>query len=123
MKETQLPTVADAESPAGADVRFIMDGITGSMIHSTVPPRQINRATIHATVSEFWYVLEGDGQIWRKDGTAICRIHYWRKPGAIPAEIEGQAAYWKRHYNTPLGRGTVEKYLKCAIPLTEGLDQ
>ena len=67
MKETQLPVLADAKSPAGADIRFIMDGPTGNMIHSTVPPGQINRATVHATVSEFWFVLEGQGEIWRKD--------------------------------------------------------
>ena len=39
------------------------------MIHSTVPPGQVNRATVHATVSEFWYVLAGHGEIWRDDGT------------------------------------------------------
>ncbi|MEO5615545.1 MAG: cupin domain-containing protein, partial [Cypionkella sp.] len=33
----------------------------------TVPPQQINRAAVHATVSEFWYILEGAGEIWRKD--------------------------------------------------------
>jgi mannose-6-phosphate isomerase-like protein (cupin superfamily) len=38
------------------------------MIHSTVPPHQINRATVHASVSEFWYILEGHGEIWRDDG-------------------------------------------------------
>lgn len=68
MKNTQLPESADAKSPAGADIRFIMDGPTGNMIHSTVPPGQINKATVHKTVSEFWYVLEGHGEIWRKDG-------------------------------------------------------
>jgi mannose-6-phosphate isomerase-like protein (cupin superfamily) len=49
-----------------------MDGDTGNMIHSTVPPHQINRATVHATVSEFWYVLEGHGEIWRDDGVEGC---------------------------------------------------
>ena len=67
MKQTSLPNTPDAKSPAGADIRFIMDGTTGNMIHSTVPPGQINRATVHATVSEFWYVLEGKREIWRKD--------------------------------------------------------
>lgn len=67
MKQTTLPAEPDAKSPAGADIRFIMDGPTGNMIHSTVPPGQINRATIHTTVSEFWHVLEGQGEIWRKD--------------------------------------------------------
>jgi mannose-6-phosphate isomerase-like protein (cupin superfamily) len=67
MKETTLSVAADAKSPAGADIRFIMDGTTGNMIHSTVPSGQINRATIHESVSEFWHILEGDGEIWRRD--------------------------------------------------------
>ena len=68
MKTTTLPDRPDAKSPAGADIRFLMDGPAGNMIHSTVPPHQVNRATVHATVSEFWYVLEGHGEIWRDDG-------------------------------------------------------
>jgi len=67
MKDTTLPTEADAKSPAGADIRFIMDGPTGNMIHSTVPPGQINKATVHQTVTEFWHVLTGEGEIWRRD--------------------------------------------------------
>jgi mannose-6-phosphate isomerase-like protein (cupin superfamily) len=69
MKQTRLPESPDARSPAGADIRFIMDGTTGNMIHSTVPPGQTNRATVHSTVSEFWFVLEGEGEIWRKDAS------------------------------------------------------
>ena len=68
MKTTILPEHADAKSPAGADIRYLVDGKTGNMIHSTVPAHQVNRATVHATVSEFWYVLEGRGEIWRDDG-------------------------------------------------------
>ena len=68
MKTTILPANPDDKSPAGADIRYLMDGATGNMIHSTVPPQQINRATVHATVSEFWYILEGHGVIWRNDG-------------------------------------------------------
>ncbi|PCI64318.1 MAG: cupin [Kordiimonadales bacterium] len=67
MRETTLRETPDATSPAGADIRFIMDGTTGNMIHSTVKPGQINRATVHATVSEFWHILSGTGEIWRKD--------------------------------------------------------
>jgi mannose-6-phosphate isomerase-like protein (cupin superfamily) len=72
MKTTRLPEHADAKSPAGADIRTMMDGKTGNMIHSTVPPHQVNRGTVHATVSEFWYVLEGRGRIWRDDGAESC---------------------------------------------------
>lgn len=42
---------------------------------------------------------------------AMARIHYLRVPGAIPEDVAGQAAYWKRHYNTPAGKGSVEHYL------------
>jgi mannose-6-phosphate isomerase-like protein (cupin superfamily) len=67
-----LPERPDAKSPAGAEIRYLMDGVTGNMIHSTVPPHQTNRATIHATVSEFWFILEGHGEIWRDDGVESC---------------------------------------------------
>lgn len=44
---------------------------------------------------------------------AMCRIHYRRVRAALPAadDANGLAAYWKTHYNTPLGKGTIEKAL------------
>jgi mannose-6-phosphate isomerase-like protein (cupin superfamily) len=68
MKTTLLPDKPEARSPAGASIRFLMAGPTGNMIHSTVPPHQTNRAMVHATVSEFWFVLNGHGELWRSDG-------------------------------------------------------
>ena len=68
MQTRPFPFTPDARSPAGAETRYLMEGETGNMIHSTVPPGQVNRATVHATVSEFWHVLSGAGQIWRRDG-------------------------------------------------------
>ena len=72
MKTVTLPANPEAKSPAGADIRFLIAGAMGNMIHSTVPPHQINRATVHATVHEFWYVLEGRGEIWRDNGSENC---------------------------------------------------
>lgn len=74
MKTTLLPLYPDAKSPAGAAIRYLVGGKTGNMIHSTVPPFQVNKATVHATVSEFWYVLEGHGEIWRDDGVESCIV-------------------------------------------------
>jgi len=44
---------------------------------------------------------------------AMCRVHYYRVPEALPAagDYEAQANYWKRFYNTELGAGTREEYL------------
>lgn len=46
--------------------------------------------------------------------TAIARCIYRRAPGRLPApdDIEGQARYWKRHFNTVLGLGTPEAFVE-----------
>ena len=45
---------------------------------------------------------------------AFCRLKYKRDPFPIPkaSDKEDQAEYWKRVYNTSLGKGTVEHFLK-----------
>ena len=45
---------------------------------------------------------------------AMCRIHYLRVTAALPAanDIPAMAHYWKRYYNTVLGAGTPEEFLK-----------
>jgi len=68
MQTRSFPAEPDGRSPAGAEIRHLIAGETGNMIHSTVPPGQV-RATVHATVCEFWHVLSGAGQIWRRDAT------------------------------------------------------
>ena len=46
-------------------------------------------------------------------GAAVCRLCYYRKPDPLPeaGDVEGQGKFWKKHYNTPLGAGTVPKYV------------
>jgi mannose-6-phosphate isomerase-like protein (cupin superfamily) len=67
MRTVLLPSAPDRRSPAGADVRLLLGDVRGGIIHSTVPPHQINRAMVHATVSELWYVMAGRGEIWRRN--------------------------------------------------------
>ena len=43
-----------------------------------------------------------------------CRVHYMRVEAAIPVTRFGRAKYWKKYYNTELGRGTVDDYMKKA---------
>lgn len=46
---------------------------------------------------------------------AMCRIHYLRQPGAIPSTRIGRAEYYKKYYNTPLGKGTVGDYMERTV--------
>jgi hypothetical protein len=43
----------------------------------------------------------------------MCRVHYLRVKEALPTENDaaGMASYWKRYYNTVLGKGTIEQAL------------
>ena len=46
---------------------------------------------------------------------ALCRLHYRRDKDPLPSwdNLEGQASYWKRVYNTVEGRGTVKHFMKA----------
>ena len=48
-------------------------------------------------------------------GAALCRVHYYRVPAALPAvdDSAGLADYWKRYYNTSKGAGTPEHFLRA----------
>ncbi|XP_072045519.1 uncharacterized protein [Amphiura filiformis] len=39
------------------------------------------------------------------------RLLLSNKPEAIPSTVAGQAAYWKKHYNTAAGAGTEQKFI------------
>ena len=67
MEARGFPPDPEARSPAGADIRFLMEGERGNLIHATVAPGQVNRATVHATVSEIWHVVSGRGELWRRE--------------------------------------------------------
>ncbi len=44
--------------------------------------------------------------------TIMARLNYLRMPGSIPETVVGQAGYWKKYWNTSLGKGTVAQYIK-----------
>ena len=66
MKTTTVDTAERGRSPLGAHVRLLMDGPHGDMIHSTVPPGMVGLACHFRIIDEYWYVLSGEGEIWRR---------------------------------------------------------
>lgn len=44
----------------------------------------------------------------------MCRIHYRRVSAPLPDanDVDGMARYWKKYYNTHLGAGTVEQFVR-----------
>ena len=45
---------------------------------------------------------------------AICftRVHYLRFPEPLPNDLDGMARIWKKRYNTILGAGSEEEFIK-----------
>jgi mannose-6-phosphate isomerase-like protein (cupin superfamily) len=78
-----------------------MDGPHGNMIHSTVPPGMVGRACRFRTIDEYWYVLSGEGEIWRSapDGhEGITRL----VPGVCVDIPLGTAFQYRCTGNVPL---------------------
>ena len=45
----------------------------------------------------------------------FCRLKYKRDKYALPksSDLEAQAKYWKRVYNTHLGKGTITHFMEA----------
>ena len=67
MKTVLIPKEYQHTSPAGAEVRVLIDNNYGGMAHCTLKNKKISKVVRHKTVSEFWHILSGKGAIWRKN--------------------------------------------------------
>ena len=63
----QLGKDYDCLAPDRSEIRFLSKMDHGSMVHCTLPPHKTSEAVKHKTVEEIWYILEGQGKIWRKN--------------------------------------------------------
>jgi mannose-6-phosphate isomerase-like protein (cupin superfamily) len=64
----QLGDAYDALAPDTSEIRLLVATARGSLAHGTLPPGRVSLAIAHRTVEEVWYVTEGRGQVWRKQG-------------------------------------------------------
>lgn len=76
----------------------------------------IGRSLREQVLSACMYEMKPPAQhlLWNmRLSTIMCRIHYLRSPGALPqaTDLEGLANYWKKFYNTHLGKGTPEQFI------------
>jgi mannose-6-phosphate isomerase-like protein (cupin superfamily) len=62
----QRPGARDAVAPDGSDVRILLRLGRGGMAHFQLAAGRVSRAVAHHSVDEIWYVLSGEGQMWRR---------------------------------------------------------
>ena len=58
----------DVLAPDGSQVRLLVELAGGGMAHFTLPPGKVSRAVRHRTVEELWFVVSGEGEMWRAQG-------------------------------------------------------
>ena len=63
-----LPLNPDVQAPDGSNVRILQALKGGSMAHFELPPGKTSIPVAHRTVEEIWFILEGTGEMWRKQG-------------------------------------------------------
>jgi mannose-6-phosphate isomerase-like protein (cupin superfamily) len=61
-----LGPTPDAQAPDGSEVRLLAALKGGSFAHFTLPAGEVSTAVSHRTVEEIWYVVAGEGEVWRK---------------------------------------------------------
>ena len=66
LHRAQAPCVT---APDGAQVQVLLALRGGSMAAFTLQPGQTSTAVSHRSVEELWFVLQGHGEMWRRDAT------------------------------------------------------
>jgi mannose-6-phosphate isomerase-like protein (cupin superfamily) len=71
-----LPDTPDVIAPDGSNVRVLLSLGGGSMAHFELAPGLVSIAVAHRTVEELWYILGGEGEMWRRDseGASVTSI-------------------------------------------------
>ena len=55
-------------APDDSDVRVLLRLSRGSIAHFELGAGRVSRAMAHRSVEEIWYILSGQGQMWRRQG-------------------------------------------------------
>ena len=63
---TQLPVAPTVIAPDGSNVRILLQLSGGSLAHFELAPGKTSKAVQHRTVEEIWYIIGGQGEMWRK---------------------------------------------------------
>jgi mannose-6-phosphate isomerase-like protein (cupin superfamily) len=62
----RVPRDYDYRAPDGSEIRELLKIDRANMAHCTLSAETVSTAHRHRTVDELWYVLSGEGEVWRK---------------------------------------------------------
>jgi mannose-6-phosphate isomerase-like protein (cupin superfamily) len=74
MELMSLPQSYDHIAPDGSEIRLLPTTPTGGLAHCTLGPGKTSKPKRHFRVEEIWFFLKGEGEVWRKYGSAASVI-------------------------------------------------
>lgn len=111
----QRPDRPDTVAPDGADVRVLLRLSRGSMAHFELGAGRVSRAVAHQSVEEIWYILRGQGQMWRRQGDRQETVPL--RPGTCISIPPGT------HFQFRAGRGAPLAAVGVTMPPWPGADE
>lgn len=95
-----MPDQPSAVAPDGTAVRPLLALSGGSFAHFTLPAGATSTAVQHQTVEEIWWIVSGEGEIWRaQDGRETVEA---LRPGVCLTIPLGTAFQFRCRGETPL---------------------
>ena len=64
----KLPAQPTEHAPDGSEVRTLLSLAGGSMAHFRLAAGAASKAVCHRSIDELWFVLAGQGEMWRRQG-------------------------------------------------------
>ncbi len=64
----RLAEAGEVRAPDGSTVSPLLAVGAGSFCHCTLRAGAVSKSVRHRTVTEVWYVLDGEGELWRAIG-------------------------------------------------------
>jgi mannose-6-phosphate isomerase-like protein (cupin superfamily) len=61
-----LKPEANYLAPDGSEIRLLSTAKGGGLCHCTLPTGKTSSPVAHRHVEEIWYVVEGQGEVWRR---------------------------------------------------------
>ncbi len=97
---TSVKTASIVTAPDGSIIRELTVLPGASFVHCTLPPQTTARAIQHRTVSECWFILHGQGELWRRQGATERIISL--EPGVCLTILPNTAFQFRNTSQLPL---------------------
>jgi mannose-6-phosphate isomerase-like protein (cupin superfamily) len=111
----QLGKGVDGIAPDGTALRLLLNLAGGSLAHFELPAAAVSHAVAHRTIEEIWFVVEGRGEIWRRQG-GVERVDAL-EPGTALTIPLGTAFQFRAAAAAPLA------FVAIAMPPWPGMDE